>query len=164
MQISRYLKIKCDGDAENNVACSNCDYGTCVYDESPRKYRQVETLKTRIENLEKTLTETQINVIKMEKQILNTLFDCNLYVEHPIVFNQLRQIINESRCWPALLPVHTLLIRLSQSKDDNTNTTLKTIAENTLIYCDQNDSFNPSVSLPHNFIEEMVTTEFFKIN
>lgn len=179
-QKCRHLKIKCDGDAENNIACSNCDQGTCVYDKSPRKNRQVEKLNNKIENLEKTLTETQnnltliqidsnkkaeeynsfVDVLKMEKQILNALFDCNLYTEHPIVFNQLRQIISESRCLPILLPViHTLLIRLSQPQDDNTNNgiiaTLRTIVENTMNYCNQDDSFNPSISLPHNFIEEV---------
>src|SRR4051812_13255716 len=167
-QKCRHLKIKCDGDAENNLACSNCDQGTCVYDKSPRKNRQVEKLNSKIESLEKTLMEAQANlesiqiysadVLKAEKQILNTLFDCNL-TEHPLIFNQLRQIINESRCLPILLPViHTLLIRLTQPQDDNTKNniiaTLKTIVENTMNYCNQDDSFNPSVSLPHNFLEE----------
>src|SRR6266496_3924308 len=61
-QKCRILKIKCDGDPENDIACSNCDVGTCVYDKSPRKNRQVERLNTKIENLEMTLTEVQANL------------------------------------------------------------------------------------------------------
>ncbi|PKB95050.1 kinase-like protein [Rhizophagus irregularis] len=31
-QKCRQLKIKCDKNAENDVPCSNCDVGTCVYE------------------------------------------------------------------------------------------------------------------------------------
>ncbi|RIA84176.1 hypothetical protein C1645_825899 [Glomus cerebriforme] len=179
-QKCRHLKIKCDGDAENNVSCSNCDYGTCVYDKSPRKNRQVEKLNSKIENLENLLVETQSNIeiiqndfikkteeyncnveiLKWEKQISNLLFDCNnFFADHPIVFNQLRQAINESRCWAILLPViNALLSRLSQDDNNSTNSiiaTLRTIAEASMNYCNPDDAFNPSATIPQNLFDEI---------
>jgi hypothetical protein len=175
-QKCRHLKIKCDGDAERNLSCSNCDYGTCVYDKSPRKNRQVEKLNTKVENLEKSLMETQenlkiindncikkaedIEILKLEKQVLNLLIDCqNHFAEHLVTFNQLRQAINESRCWYILLQViQALLLRLTQNDGNNTNgiiATLRTIAESSINYCNPDDAFNPNASIPQNIIEEM---------
>lgn len=172
-QKCRHLKIKCDGDAERNISCTNCDYGTCVYDKSPRKNRQVEKLNSKVENLEKILMETQENlkiindncvkkaedneILKLEKQVLNLLFDCHThFVDHSIIFNQLRQVINESRIWYILLQVvQALLIKLSQNDVNSTNSiiaTLKTIAESCINYCNPEDTFNP---IPQNIIEEM---------
>ncbi|RGB26148.1 hypothetical protein C1646_721902 [Rhizophagus diaphanus] len=175
-QKCRHLKIKCDGDAERNISCSNCDYGTCMYDKSPRKNRQVEKLNSKVENLEKTLMETQENlkiinencikkaedneILKLEKQVLNLLFDCqNHFVNHPVIFTQLRQVINESRCWYILLQlIQALLLRLSQNDVNSTNSiiaTLKTIAESCINFCNPDNAFNPNASIPQNIIEEM---------
>ncbi|GBB98491.1 hypothetical protein RclHR1_03240016 [Rhizophagus clarus] len=174
-QKCRHLKIKCDGDAERNISCSNCDYGMCVYDKSPRKNRQVERLNSKVENLEKTLMETQenmkiisdncvkksndIEILKLEKQVLNLLFDCHShFVDHPVTFRQLRQVINESRCWSIYLELtQALLLKLSQNEGNNTNSiisTLKTIAESCISCCNQEDAFNPNAP-PQNIIDEM---------
>src|SRR6266542_2919879 len=67
-QKCKILKIKCDGDPENDIACSNCDVGTCVYDKSPRKNRQVENLKAKVESLENALLETQANLEKITNE------------------------------------------------------------------------------------------------
>jgi len=178
-QKCRQLKIKCDGDAERNISCSNCDAEACVYDKSPRKNRQVEKLNTKVENLEKTLMEAQenlkiisdncikkaedIGILKIEKQVLNLLFDShNHFVNHPVIFSQLRQVINESRCWLILLQlVQALLLKLSHDDVNNTNNIiaiLKSIAESCINYCNPDDAFNPNASIPQNIIEEMNIT------
>ena len=83
-------------------------------------------------------SEQYIETFKLEKQILNLLFDHNtLFVEHLIVFNQLRQIINENRCCSVSLSyIHALLFRLLRLSDEDSNrkqnifASLKNIAEN----------------------------------
>lgn len=181
-QKCRHLKIKCDGDAERNISCSNCDYGTCFYDKSPRKNRQVERLNSKVENLEKTLMDTQenlkiisdncvkkvndIEILKLEKEVMNLLIDCHSYFnDHPATFNQLRQAINESRCWSIYLElIQALLIKLSQNEGNNTNSiinTLQNIAEPCINYCNPGDAFNPIPSIPQNIIEEINNQQIF---
>ncbi|CAI2163563.1 9023_t:CDS:1 [Funneliformis geosporum] len=160
-QKCRQLKIKCDGDAEKNFECSNCDTGTCVYDKSPRKNRQVEKLNNRVESLEKNLVETdiklqtRIRILNLEKQIQSLIIDCLTLLPNTrndqtvlTVFSQLRQAINESRCWEILMPIIIeFLSRLLQNDHDNETyihiiEMLKNIAENTMNYCNPNDAFN----------------------
>ncbi|PKC71106.1 hypothetical protein RhiirA1_498327 [Rhizophagus irregularis] len=57
-QKCRQLKIECDGNAENDVPCSNCDVGTCIYGKSSKKNYQIEKTSEILEN---TLSETQSN-------------------------------------------------------------------------------------------------------
>src|SRR5438034_9737969 len=54
-QRCRQGKIKCDGDAESGKPCSNCDPQHCKYDNSPRKNKQVESLKLRLNAVEEQL-------------------------------------------------------------------------------------------------------------
>ncbi|CAG8537461.1 16915_t:CDS:1 [Funneliformis caledonium] len=180
-QKCRQLKIKCDGDAERNVDCSNCDVGTCVYDKSPRKNRQVEKLNNRVECLEKCLTETntkllkfqedydtKIRILMLEKQIQSLITDCLILLPNTrndqtvsTVFNQLRQAINESRCWEILMPfIVALLSRLLQSDNDDETfcriiEILKDIAENTMKNCNPNDAFNRTA--PQQNINDLVS-------
>lgn len=180
-QKCRNLKIKCDGDAENNISCSNCDYGTCVYEESPRKKRKIEILNTKIKHPEKdvevvrndctnvTNVTNVIEILKLEKQILNLLIEySSLFADHPMIFNQLRQAINESRCLFSLLQIiHELLLRLSQSDGNDTNSiieTLKRVAESIMNYCNPNDAFNPNIQNISNNQQLFSTTNPTTIN
>lgn len=104
-----------------------------------------------------------IDIFRLEKEIYSLLFDCNeIFVNHPIIFNQLRKIINENRCEPNLLfSIHTLLLRLSRlseyydEKISKVITILKIIIENTIKYCNPDDAFNTATSLPTNFINDI---------
>ncbi|CAG8545633.1 10923_t:CDS:1 [Acaulospora colombiana] len=163
----RRLKIRCDGDSAKSIDCSNCDAGTCVYDKSPRKNRQVEKLSNQVSNLEANLERIQndlqqqtnrsnhiITVLKLEKEIQGLLYNCQNYFndchENQIVFEQLNQIIAKSQCWSILLPlVRELLIRLSQNTEPiSIINTLRMISENTMKFCQPDSSFNPMTNPP----------------
>ncbi|CAG8575057.1 24102_t:CDS:1 [Cetraspora pellucida] len=156
----RQLKIKCDGDAEKDSPCTNCDAGTCVFDKSPRKNRQVEKLNTQVNNLEKSLKQTHndfkqkseqlkytIEILKLEKQIQSLLFDCYNYFnncqESQEIYGQLRKSIEESRCTQLCLQLmKAFLEKLLRNEDPNTIiSSLKMIAENTLSCCEPESSF-----------------------
>ncbi|CAG8573014.1 7273_t:CDS:1 [Dentiscutata erythropus] len=168
----RQLKIKCDGDAEKDLPCSNCDAGTCVFDKSPRKNRQVEKLNTQVNNLEVSLRQTHddfqqkseklkhtIETLKMEKQIQSQLFDCYNYFnnsqENQAVFQQLRKSIEESRC--ELLWLHLMkafLDKLLQNENpDVIISNLKVIAENSLAFREPESSF---MITPPELIDEVI--------
>ncbi|RIB26797.1 hypothetical protein C2G38_2162318 [Gigaspora rosea] len=168
----RQLKIKCDGDAEKDLACSNCDAGTCVFDKSPRKNRQVEKLNTQVNNLEISLRQTHddfqqksvqlkhtIETLKLEKQIQSLLFDCYNYFnnsqENQIVYQQLRKSIEESRCESvSLLIMKAFLDKLLQNDDpDVIITNLKMMAENALAFREPESSFTIT---PPELIEEIL--------
>lgn len=104
-----------------------------------------------------------IDIFRLEKEIYFLLFDCNeIFANHPIIFNQLRKIINENRCGLNLLfSIHTLLLRLSRlsgyhdEKISKIIAILKIIIENTIKYCDPDDAFNTATSLPTHFINDI---------
>src|SRR5579862_5769917 len=72
-QRCRQGKIKCDGDAESGKSCSNCDPSHCKFDNSPRKNKQVESLKLRLNAVEEQLVAItsdvaeQLNTKDIEK-------------------------------------------------------------------------------------------------
>ncbi|RHZ75908.1 hypothetical protein Glove_208g54 [Diversispora epigaea] len=156
----RQLKIRCDGDAQEGSVCSNCDKGSCVYDQSPRKNRQVEKLKTQVSDLESNLKQIsksfenqnfQLGVLRMEKKIMAQLINCQSYFyESQSTFNQLVQCIEESRCLSIFLPIIRDLLFLLISNENRTTIVgcLKTIAESTLRCCE------PDSSLGNEYPEE----------
>ncbi|CAB4387548.1 unnamed protein product [Rhizophagus irregularis] len=104
-----------------------------------------------------------IDIFRLEKEIYFLLFDCNeIFANHPIIFNQLRKIINENRCGLNLLfSIQMLLLRLSRlsgyydEKISKIIALLKIIIENTIKYCDPDDAFNTATSLPTHFINDI---------
>ncbi|CAG8747220.1 4252_t:CDS:1, partial [Racocetra fulgida] len=172
----RQLKIKCDGDAEKDLPCTNCDAGTCVFDKSPRKNRQVEKLNTQVNNLEISLRQTHndfkqkseqlkytIEILKLEKQIQSLLFDCYDYFnncqENQEIYGQLRKSIEESRCTKLYLQLmKAFLEKLLRNEDSNTIiSSLKMIAENTLSCCEPESSF---MIIPPELYDQIVQMQF----
>ncbi|CAG8450707.1 6733_t:CDS:1 [Diversispora eburnea] len=147
----RQLKIRCDGDAQEGSVCSNCDKGSCVYDQSPRKNRQVEKLKTQVNDLESNIKQIsnnfenqnfQLEVLRMEKKILSLLINCQTYFyEAQSTFSQLVQCMEESRCLSIFLPIiRDLLLLISNENQGIIISCLKMIAESTLRCCEQDSS------------------------
>ncbi|CAG8579153.1 13099_t:CDS:1 [Acaulospora morrowiae] len=180
----RRLKIRCDGDSERNVECSNCETGTCVFDKAPRRNRQVERLNNQVKNLETNLERIRndfhqqasrsdhiISILKQEKEIQRLLLNCQSYFqschEHQIIFEQLNQIIEKSQCWSILLPlVRELLIRLSHNTTDSVSiiNALKMIAENTMRFCQPDSSINGMTPPPELTSTIMSNTNLYNSN
>ncbi|GBC01880.1 hypothetical protein RclHR1_04370001 [Rhizophagus clarus] len=123
-QRCRQGKIKCDGDAETGKACSNCDPQHCKYDNSPRKNKQVESLKLRLNAVEEQLiaitsdVSEQLQTKDIEKEILCLLYESKEhFVTYEQLFKDLRDALKQSRCIRPVLPItFELLKRLGEGK------------------------------------------------
>nr|CAG8436548.1 879_t:CDS:2 [Entrophospora candida] len=138
----RKLKVKCDGDALAGKDCTNCGKGTCVFDQSPRKNRQVENLTRQLDGVTETLGKTQENLEKLQKQtgdkdakidilqlerdisrlerdISQSLFKCLLRFQHEsVLLTDLLDIVNEIGCRPVLELLSSLLSRILEENGD----------------------------------------------
>src|SRR5438105_3418310 len=123
-QRCRQGKIKCDGDAETGKSCSNCDPQHCKYDNSPRKNKQVESLKQRLSLVEDRLVSItrdvseKLNTKDLEKEILCLLYESKNHfmntLQDQALFQNLRDALKQSRCVrPILAITFELLMRLS---------------------------------------------------
>lgn len=123
-QRCRQGKIKCDGDAETGKPCSNCDPQHCKYDNSPRKNKQVESLKLRLNAVEEQLiaitsdVAEQLHTKDIEKEILCLLYESKEhFVSYEPLFEGLRDALKQSRCIRPVLPItFELLKRLGDGK------------------------------------------------
>jgi len=123
-QRCRQGKIKCDGDAETGKPCSNCDPQHCKYDNSPRKNKQVESLKLRLNVVEEQLiaitsdVAEQLQTKDIEKEILCLLYESKEhFVSYEPLFEGLRDALKQSRCIRPVLPItFELLKRLGEGK------------------------------------------------
>ncbi|CAH1762352.1 22290_t:CDS:2 [Entrophospora sp. SA101] len=131
----RKLKVKCDGDALAGKDCTNCGKGTCVFDQSPRKNRQVENLTRQIDGMTETLRKTQenlekhqkqtdakdakIDILQLERDISQSLFKCLLRFQHQsVLLLKLLNIVNEIGCRPVLELLSGLLSRILEENED----------------------------------------------
>jgi hypothetical protein len=123
-QRCRQGKIKCDGDAESGKPCSNCDPQHCKYDNSPRKNKQVESLKLRLNAVEEQLiaitsdVSEQLQTKDVEKEILCLLYESKEhFIGYETLFEGLRDALKQSRCIRPVLPItFELLKRLGERK------------------------------------------------
>lgn len=129
-QRCRQGKIKCDGDAETGKSCSNCDPQHCKYDNSPRKNKQVESLKQRLSVVEDRLVAItrdvgeKLNTKDLEKEILCHLYESKGHFmstkETQNLFEDLRDALKQSRCVrPILAITFELLMRLNVKENAN---------------------------------------------
>src|SRR3954451_21377267 len=126
-QRCRQGKIKCDGDAESGKPCSNCDPQHCKYDNSPRKNKQVESLKLRLTAVEEQLVAItrevgdKLNTKDLEKEILCLLYESKehfMTIQNQALFQELRDALKESRCIrPILAITFELLTRLTSAEN-----------------------------------------------
>lgn len=124
-QRCRQGKIKCDGDAESGKPCSNCDPQHCKYDNSPRKNKQVESLKLRLTAVEDQLVAItrdvgdKLNTKDLEKEILCLLYESKEhFIQNQALFQELRDALKESRCIrPILAITFELLTRLANAEN-----------------------------------------------
>jgi len=126
-QRCRQGKIKCDGDAESGKPCSNCDPQHCKYDNSPRKNKQVESLKLRLTAVEDQLVAItrdvgdKLNTKDLEKEILCLLYETKEHftsTQNQGLFQALRDALKESRCIrPILAITFELLTRLASAEN-----------------------------------------------
>src|SRR5579883_1991877 len=130
-QRCRTGKIKCDGNAETGSPCSNCDPGSCKYDNSPRKNKQVEALKQRMSEIEENLTTQKsvtealatqhdlltkaVEIKEYEKQIMYLLFNSyRFFNSNQSLFSQLMDVVKNGQCFlPILQLMREALVRLS---------------------------------------------------
>jgi hypothetical protein len=117
-QRCRQGKIKCDGDAETGKPCSNCDPQHCKYDNSPRKNKQVESLKLRLNAVEEQLiaitsdVSEQLQTKDIEKEILCLLYESKEhFVSYEPLFEGLRDALKQSRCIRPVLPITFELLK-----------------------------------------------------
>uniref|UniRef100_A0A1D1XJ72 Putative transcription factor SEF1 n=1 Tax=Anthurium amnicola TaxID=1678845 RepID=A0A1D1XJ72_9ARAE len=123
-QRCRQGKIKCDGDAESGKPCSNCDPQHCKYDNSPRKNKQVESLKLRLNAVEEQLiaitndVNDQLQTKDVEKEIICLLYESKEHFNgYDSLFEGLRDALKQSRCIRPVLPItYELLKRLGERK------------------------------------------------
>ncbi|CAG8487714.1 7636_t:CDS:1 [Ambispora leptoticha] len=165
-QRCRQGKIKCDGNAETGAPCSNCDVNTCKYDNSPRKNKQVEALKTRMNEIENklrqqiTVTENLtkenatlhqgVEVKQLEKQVLKELYgqrDYFVTAQYQSLFENLQKVLIESRCFVAILQlIKEHLVRLplmdNQNRTDDIMHGLEQLA-NISLNCPINSNYGP---------------------
>lgn len=127
-QRCRQGKIKCDGDAETSKPCSNCDPQHCKYDNSPRKNKQVESLKIRLSTVEEQLVAItrdvteKLNTKDLEKEILCLLYETKGHFinSNQALFQGLRDALKQSRCLrPILVITYELLMRLADDNNEN---------------------------------------------
>ncbi|CAG8450607.1 6725_t:CDS:2 [Diversispora eburnea] len=124
-QRCRSGKIKCDGDAEHNKSCSNCDPESCIFDTSPRKNKQVEHLKQRLGHLEEQLesivqgVNDQLTIQELKIEILSLLIDLKeLFDGSENVFRELKKLTMQGNCVQQLLIfIRELLQRISKEQD-----------------------------------------------
>nr|CAG8433309.1 6228_t:CDS:2 [Entrophospora candida] len=178
----RKLKVKCDGDALAGKDCTNCGKGTCVFDQSPRKNRQVENLTRQLDGVTETLGKTQENLEKLQKQtgdkdakidilqlerdisrlerdISQSLFKCLLRFQHEsVLLTDLLDIVNEIGCRPVLELLSSLLSRiLEENGDFNRNASTSTTPIMTTPISTSNHSF----SNDNNIIDSPVISDIF---
>lgn len=172
----RKLKVKCDGDALAGKDCTNCGKGTCVFDQSPRKNRQVENLTRQLDGMTETLRKThetvekrqkqdekKMEILQLEKDILQlerdisqSLFKCLLRFQHEsVLLSNLMNMVNENNCRPLLGLLYNLLSRILEGNEDLSKftPTLNTILDLSL---------NNSGNLLQ--IEEMSNSNIFNIS
>jgi len=109
----RQGKVRCDGNAETLRPCSNCIPDQCVYDQSPRKNKQLEHMKQKLDNTESNLREKKIlivdqlatmRILQLEKRIMGMLIEpTNLYPEDKEVFQTLHRAVSESKVFENIL-------------------------------------------------------------
>ncbi|CAG8485688.1 10939_t:CDS:1 [Dentiscutata erythropus] len=123
-QRCRQGKIKCDGDAETGKPCSNCDPDLCKYDNSPRKNKQVENLKQRLQKVEEQLIfiyksyNEKLESTFIEKETLCLLYENKGHFTDSTVFQGLIEAIKQSHLDKQLLSLtYSLLQRISTHKD-----------------------------------------------
>ncbi|CAG8469764.1 3291_t:CDS:1 [Scutellospora calospora] len=125
-QRCRQGKIKCDGDAETEKPCSNCDPESCKYDNSPRKNKQVENLKQRLQKVEEQLISIYKSSCEkseqnlFEKETLILLYENKEHFNNSstTVFQGLVEAIRNCQLDKQLLSfTYSLLQRISTHKD-----------------------------------------------
>ncbi|CAG8498193.1 9740_t:CDS:1 [Paraglomus occultum] len=109
----RQGKVRCDGNAETLKPCSNCIPDQCVYDQSPRKNKQLEHMKQKLDNTESNLKEQKkqivdqhatIRILQLEKKIMGMLAEsANQYLNDKQVFQTLHKAVSESRVFENIL-------------------------------------------------------------
>ncbi|RIA97488.1 hypothetical protein C1645_752315 [Glomus cerebriforme] len=123
-QRCRQGKIRCDGDAESGKPCSNCDPQHCKYDNSPRKNKQVESLKLRLNVVEEqliTITSEvgeQLQTKDIEKEIICLLYESKEhFIGYESLFEGLKDALKQSKFVRPILPItFELLKRLGEGK------------------------------------------------
>ncbi|CAG8461350.1 17541_t:CDS:1 [Cetraspora pellucida] len=123
-QRCRQGKIKCDGDAETGKPCSNCDPELCKYDNSPRKNKQVENLKQRLQKVEDKLvsilksSSDKLELTYIEKETLCLLYENKERFNGSPVFQGLLEAIKQCQLDRQLLVyTYSLLERISTNED-----------------------------------------------
>ncbi|CAG8525864.1 5972_t:CDS:1 [Acaulospora morrowiae] len=123
-QRCRQGKIKCDGDAEMGKPCSNCDPQSCVYDNSPRKNKQVEQLRQRMSTLEEQLVnivkdvDAKLTLKDLEKDVLILLCESKELFNGSEVFQALLDAMRHGKLFKQLLILtHELLQRMSRNQE-----------------------------------------------
>ncbi|CAG8534451.1 15204_t:CDS:1 [Racocetra persica] len=123
-QRCRQGKIKCDGDAETGKPCSNCDPELCKYDNSPRKNKQVENLKQRLQKVEEQLvfilksSGDKLELTYIEKETLCLLYENKERFNGSAVFQGLLEAIKQCHLDKQLLVyTYSLLERISTNED-----------------------------------------------
>lgn len=107
-QRCRLGKIKCDGDAASNRSCSNCEPSACIFDTTPRKNKQIEQLKEKLDSVQQQIIDLGNNFQKKmaikdkEMDLLCLLYESRNYFvgceAHLIIFNALREAIKHGAC------------------------------------------------------------------
>ncbi|KAF0403450.1 c6 transcription factor [Gigaspora margarita] len=123
-QRCRQGKIKCDGDAETGKACSNCDPDLCKYDNSPRKNKQVENLKQRLQKVEEQLLiiyksyNDKLESTYIEKETLCLLYENKGRFTDTSIFQGLIEAIKQCHLDRQLLSLtYSLLQRIATHED-----------------------------------------------